>query len=114
MSALAQLEQFEFHQTLETTDGDALVVFSSNECASCKFWEELLQEYQENHPGLSIFRIDTGKDQALAEEFDVFHLPALHLYHGGQYHSEVQCEAKVESIESAIKQALAAPAQDSP
>ncbi len=112
--ALKQLEQFEFHQTLESTAGDSLVVFSSNECASCKFWEQLLNEYQGSHPGLNIFRIDTGKDQALAEEFDVFHLPALHLYHNGEYHSEVQCEAKLPSIERAIKQALAAPAQDCP
>jgi thioredoxin-like negative regulator of GroEL len=114
MSAVHAIEQFEFHQTLESTAGTAIVFFSSRECLSCRYWQQLLEHYSKLHSDVHIFKIDAGQDQALTEEFNVFHLPALFLYHNGEYHSALQCEATLEALEQGIKTALAAPAEEMP
>lgn len=114
MSAVHAIEQFEFHQTVENTVGTAIVFFSSRECLSCRYWQQLLEHYSKLHPDVHIFKIDAGQDQALTEEFSVFHLPALFLYHDGVYHSALQCEANMTALEQGIKEALAAPAEEMP
>ena len=114
MSAVRAIEQFEFHQTLENSSGTAIVFFSSRECLSCRYWQQLLEHYSKLHPEVHIFKIDAGRDQALTEEFGVFHLPALFLYQNGEYHSPLQCEANVAALEKGIEEALAAPAQEMP
>ncbi|ALP53371.1 hypothetical protein Tel_09520 [Candidatus Tenderia electrophaga] len=114
MTAVHALEQFEFHQTLDSTPGISIVFFSSRECLSCRYWEQLLEQFLKKHPDINIFKVDAGQDQALTEEFDVFHLPSLFLYQDGQYYSPLQAEAKLEALESAITAALEAPAKESP
>ena len=114
MSATKTLEQFEFHQTLESTSGNAIVFFSSEECMSCRYWDKVLEQFAEQRPDISIFKVDAGLDQALTEEFDVFHLPSLFLYHNGKFHSSLQSEANVNALENAIKQSLASPAEETP
>lgn len=108
------LEQFEFHQTLAETRDVALVFFSSPNCSSCRYWEQLLDGYRHSHAGVHLFKIDAGRDQALTEEFGVYHLPALFLYYNGQYHSELQCEARIDTLEAAIATALKSPPQEMP
>lgn len=114
MAAVSPLEQFEFHQTLESTPGIALVFFSSKECLSCRYWEQLLERFCHKHPDIQVFKIDAGLDQALTEEFDVFHLPSLFLYRDGRFHSPLQAEARLEALETAITEALESPAQEMP
>ncbi len=114
MTAVNALEQFEFHQTLESTAGNAIVFFSSKECMSCRYWDKVLEQFGKQRPDILIFKIDAGLDQALTEEFDVFHLPSLFLYHNGKYHSALQSEANIEALENSIKQSLASPAEEMP
>lgn len=114
MSAVRALEQFEFHHTLESTQGISIVFFSSQECSSCKYWEEVLNQYIETHGNTDVYKIDAGQDQALVEEFGVFHLPALFLYKEGEYHCPIQCAANLGGLEKVIEQALQQPAQESP
>jgi len=114
MTAVSALEQFEFHQTLESTAGIAIVFFSSKECMSCRYWDNVLDQFCKQHSDVSIFKIDAGLDQALTEEFDVFHLPSLFLYHNGKYHSALQSEANVSALEVSINQALESPAEEMP
>lgn len=114
MSAIRAIEQFEFHQTLEKSSGTAIVFFSSRECLSCRHWQQLLEHYCKLHPEVHVFKVDAGMDQALTEEFNVFHLPALFIYHNGQYHAALQCEARLEPLEIGIKATLAAPAEEIP
>jgi len=114
MTAVSALEQFEFHQTLESTPGISIVFFSSDECLSCRYWDELLEQFSKQHPDISIYKIDAGLDQALTEEFDVFHLPSLFLYNNGKFHSALQCEANINALEISIKQALGSPAEETP
>ena len=113
-AAIKLIEQFEFHQTLESTSGVSIVFFSSQECMSCRFWQQLLERYNGEYPEINIFKIDAGKDQALTEEFNVFHLPALFLYQDGAYQSDLQCEATMSALKETIDTALAQPAQECP
>lgn len=114
MSVVHALEQFEFHHTLEKTPGVSIVFFSSQECLSCRYWEQQLEQYIKQHVDINVFKIDAGQDQALVEEFGVFHLPALFLYKDGQYHSPLQCEADLAELEKAIQHSLQQPAQETP
>lgn len=114
MSALESLEQFEFHQTLDAVTGVGIIFFSSQECQSCRYWEQLLGQFIEKHPDIKVFRIDAALDQALTEEFDVFHLPSLFVYNNGKYHAAIHSEARLESLEVAINKLLESPAEEMP
>lgn len=114
MQTFQVLTQFDFHHALEDTRGLAVVFFSSSSCASCGYWRKVLDAYREVHPEVEIFEVDAKRDLALAEEFSLFHLPALFLYSDGAFHSDLQCEAGVEKLEAAIEVALKRPAQELP
>jgi len=108
------LDQFGFHHVLAQTPGTALVVFTSIGCGSCRHWKQILSAYREQYSDLAIFEVDAGRDLALAREFHVFHLPALFLFHNGEFHASLQCEAHLERLHAAIAQALDQPAQEAP
>jgi len=114
MQALRTLNQFDFHHTLEERKGLSIVFFSSTSCASCAFWKQLLGSYKVRHADFEVYEIDAKQDQALAEEFSLFHLPALFLYADGVFRAELQCEAKLEKLDEAIAKALRSPAQEMP
>ena len=50
----------------------------------------------------------------MARYFGIFHLPTVYLYRDGQFHAELQCEARRDSIRIAAQGLLAKPAQDEP
>jgi thioredoxin 1 len=112
--AFPVLDQFRFHHVLAETPGTALVIFTSEGCGSCSHWKRVLTEYQAGYPDITIFEVDAGHDLALAREFYVFHLPALFLFHDGQFHASVQSEAHPTRLRAAIAHALAQPAQEAP
>jgi thioredoxin-like negative regulator of GroEL len=114
MPALMPLDEFRFHHTLADTRGIALVIFTSTGCGSCRAWKQLLSAYRAQHPDLTLFEVDAGHAQALAREFNVFHLPALFLYRAGHFHTALQSEAHPDKLRAAIEAALAAPAQEQP
>jgi len=111
---LPQLDQFEFHHRLAQTPGLTIVIFTSHGCSSCKAWKHLLADYRRQHLETHVFEVDAERDLALTREFGVFHLPALFLYLNGRYHCALQCEARLESLEQAVRHAAAEPAQEAP
>jgi thioredoxin-like negative regulator of GroEL len=92
----------------------ALVMFTGAGCSSCRAWKQLLAGYRARYADLILFEVDAGLAQALAREFNVFHLPALFLYRDGHYHSPLACEADPDKLAATIAAALAAPAQEAP
>jgi len=108
------LNQFDFYSTLDEIKGPTIIFFTSVGCASCHYWERILAQYKEENPQLSIFQIDAAQDQALTEEFEIFHLPALFLYIDGNYHSAIQCEAKLTVLSAEVQKLMALPAQEVP
>lgn len=114
MSAIKTLTQFNFYPEIEETQGLSLVYFSAHACSSCKHLTLILTQLAETQPDLSIFKVDAQQDQALIKEYEVFHLPALFLFKAGQYHAELQCEARSSSILSCINSASQQPAEEAP
>lgn len=111
---LATLDQFDFHQRLSELAGTALVMFSSPDCGGCRHLRRVLTEVRRLQPGWRIFEVDAQRDQALTHEFEVFHLPTVFLFNNGQFHCELQAEARPTRIVEATRLALAAPAQEAP
>ncbi|NOX42399.1 MAG: thioredoxin family protein [Gammaproteobacteria bacterium] len=114
MSKFISLNQFDFHSTMEDIRGVAIVFFETEGCSSCHYWENILAVYKKEHPLINVFHIDAAQDQALTEEFEIFHLPALFLYMDGKFHSNIQCEAKLDALNSEIQKLMAEPAQEVP
>lgn len=103
-----------FYDTLRATPGAALVIFTSAGCASCRAWKEVLKHYLSINQGLVIFEVDAHESMALANEYEIFHLPALFLFKEGEFHSALNCEANLDRIHQAITGALQGPAQEEP
>lgn len=114
MSSHVALNQFNFHESIENAVGTSLVFFTMADCASCHYWEILLTQYKNENPLINLFYIDAAMDQALTEEFEVFHLPALFLYVDGHFQSDIQCEAKIDILDLEIRKVMQAPARECP
>jgi thiol-disulfide isomerase/thioredoxin len=113
-ATMQRLDQFTFYPVLADTPGPALVFFSAASCGSCRHWKRVLDEYAAAAGALPVYEVDAGLDQALAREFELFHLPALFLFVDGEFHRPLQCAAAVASLCAAIDAALAMPAQEAP
>lgn len=111
---LPQLDQFSFHARLADTPGPALVFFTAQSCASCRYWRQLLEDWAQEPDAIPVFAVDAGQDQALAREFELFHLPALFLFVDGEYHRPIACEARLPALQTAIAAALRLPAAEAP
>lgn len=62
----------------------------------------------------ALYEVDVSEATGVARYFGIFHLPTLYLYRNGQFHAELQCEARLEAIRQAVQRMLVAPAQDEP
>jgi thioredoxin 1 len=113
-TGFASLDQFEFHHSMAESRGVAIVIFTGPACGSCKAWKQLLLDYRQRHPQVQCFEVDVERDQALATEFSVFHLPALFLYQDGHYHAQIDCEASPTALDQALTQLLGQPPQELP
>lgn len=114
MSALTELDDFNFHHVLGDRPGASLVLFVSEGCAACRSWKRLLTEALPDRHGLNLFVVDAGHNPGLVNEFEVFHLPALFLYLDGHYHASVQCEARPAALLDEIGRLRQEPAGEAP
>lgn len=103
-------EHGDLHHRIARTRGLALVMFTAVGCGSCRRMRMALAEC----PELLVFEVDAGIDQALASEFEVFHLPALFVYRDGRYHGPLEVESTPARIRTGLAALLAQPAQDPP
>lgn len=114
MGAFTPLDEFGFHHALTDTRSIALVIFTSAGCGSSRTWKRLLAAYRTQHPDFALFEVDAGHVQALACEFNVFHLLSLFLYRDGHFHSALHFKAHPEKLRAAIEAMLVIPAQEAP
>jgi thioredoxin 1 len=112
-AGLSRLAEGEFHARLAASSGIAVVLFSAPQCGACRAWKQLLPQAL---AGLThaLFEVDVSEATGVARSFGIFHLPTLYLYRDGQFHAELQCEARREAIRQAVLGLLASPAQDEP
>ena len=113
-SQLPRLDQFDFHPRLAAMTGTTLVMFTSPDCGGCRHLRQVLQEVRRRQPGWRVFEVDAQRDPALSNEFEVFHLPTIFLFHDGEFHCQLQAEARTTAIVSATRRALQQPAEEAP
>ena len=89
------------------------MLFSAPHCGACRAWKRLLPEALAGVAD-AFYEVDVSEATGVARYFGIFHLPTLYLYRDGQFHAELQCEARREAIQQAVLSLLAAPAQDEP
>ncbi len=104
----------DFYAVLGDTRGASIVFFTQPGCSSCRAWSLLLQELQKVRADIHVFRVDAQESSALAQEYAIFHLPALFVFMNGQYHAPLQCEARLPTLLASFTGLLATPAHDAP
>jgi thioredoxin 1 len=114
MTAIARLDDLNFHHVLADTPGAALVFFTAPNCGACRNLRQALDNYLQAYPSLPLFEIDAVHNGGLVNALDIFHLPAMFLYVNGHYHRELKCEPLPARIHHAIQTALSLPAEDEP
>lgn len=113
-SDLPRLTQFDFHHRLAAQEGVCLVAFGSPGCGGCRHLSRILLEVRQKRQDWQAFEVNVQEDPGLAAEFEVFHLPTLFLFHGGEFHCELAAEARPSSIIAHTLAALQRPAAEAP
>jgi thioredoxin 1 len=113
LRAFSRLAEGDFHRSLAAASGVAAVLFSAPHCGACRAWKRLLPEALSGLAD-SLFEVDVSEATGVARYFGIFHLPTVYLYRDGQFHAELQCEARAEAIRPTVQGLLAAPPQDEP
>ncbi|MDH5546537.1 MAG: thioredoxin family protein [Gammaproteobacteria bacterium] len=108
------LDQFTFHHILSEAPGTSVILFWKKSCSSCAYWRKLLLEFQQQNRNIRLFDVDVELDPGLAEEHEIFHLPAIYVYRDGDYYGEVQCEAHLGNLQECLNRALSQPPQEMP
>lgn len=62
----------------------------------------------------NLFEVDVSEATGVARYFGIFHLPTVYLYRDGQFHAELQCEARPDLIRQTALRLFDAPAQEEP
>lgn len=91
----------------------AVVLFTAPRCGACRAWKHLLPSALADQASV-FYEVDVSEATGVARYFDIFHLPTIYLYRDGQFHAELQCEARADSIRQATHHLLNAAAQDEP
>ncbi|MCB1801707.1 MAG: thioredoxin family protein [Gammaproteobacteria bacterium] len=112
--SLAQLSQFDLHARLQDLTGVALITFTGPGCGSCRHLRRVLADVREQRPDWHLYEVDAQRESGLTNEFEVFHLPSIFLFHNGAYHSRIEAEARTASIIETVTAALQQPASEAP
>jgi thioredoxin-like negative regulator of GroEL len=113
MSKLELLTEFDFYRRLATSPGASLVLFSAPACGACRQAEAMLPQALAGAVA-RLYKVDAQQSQALAREYEVFHLPALFLFVDGHYHAPVHGPLSPAKLRQAVLDALRSPPEEAP
>jgi thioredoxin-like negative regulator of GroEL len=111
--AWRSVHEGDFHQTVSQWAGRTLVLFGQPGCGACRRAEAIVPVALAGVVQ-QLLKVDAAAQAALAREFEVFHLPALHLYIDGRYHAPLLCELTSDALRAAVARAASAPAAEAP
>ena len=112
--ALPRLTQFDFHHRLAQVPGTAVVLFTRRGCGACRGMGRVLEQWRAAGDAPALLVVDAETDTALVREFEVFHLPALFVFHGGAYHGRLEAPPRLPLLREALAACLARPAEEAP
>jgi thioredoxin 1 len=113
LAGFSRLAEGDFHARLAACTGITVVLFSAPGCGACRAWKRLLPQALAEL-AQAFYEVDASEATGAARYFGIFHLPTVYLYRDGQFHAELQCEARRDSIRTAAHSLLAKPAQEEP
>jgi thioredoxin-like negative regulator of GroEL len=112
-AGFSRLGEGEFQRRLAASSGVAVVLFSAPHCGACRAWKQLLPQALAELAA-AFYEVEVSEATGVARYFGIFHLPTVYLYREGQFHAELQCEARPDAIRHKAHQLLTAPPQDEP
>lgn len=111
---IRSLNDHEFYARLAEITGPSIVFFTKPGCSSCQLWKRLLGELLQQRDDINVYQVDAEQNMALSHEYELFHLPALFLFVDGEFHCELQSEARLAHLQAALDAALDSPAEEAP
>ena len=111
---MKRISEFEFYSELANQVGVLLLVFTAPGCRTCRVMKGLLREYELIQEGLQVWEVDAVENGSLVREYEVFHLPAIFLFRGGQFWRPIHSEMRMPDLRSAVDQALNLPPLEPP
>ena len=111
---IRSLNDHEFYASLAETPGPSIVFFTKPGCSSCRLWRRLLGELLQQRDDINVYQVDAEQNMALSHEYELFHLPALFLFVDGEFHREIQTEARLAHLQAALDTALDSPPEEAP
>jgi thioredoxin-like negative regulator of GroEL len=113
LPAFSRLSEGAYQACIAASPGIAVVLFVAPHCGACRVWKRLLPQAL---AGIAdgFFEVDVSEATGVARYFGIDHLPTIYLYRDGQFHAELQCEAREVALRDAVRVLLAAPPQDEP
>ena len=110
MSEIIPLHYQDYYPYLERDGQNALVLFSSSRCGTCRAWKKRLEEASW---AFKIFEVDVTDAQGLVEELSIHILPTFVLYKNGMFHRFFSPDMRF-PIEQQVMNALSLPQQEDP
>lgn len=110
MSPIISLHYQDYYPNLGREGQNALVLFSSSRCGTCRAWKKRLEQASWD---IKTFDVDVTAAQGLVEEMSIYTLPTFVLYKDGCFHRFFSPDMRL-SIEEQVTQALALPQQEDP
>ena len=108
------LSQAELHHRIAEDPSPTLVFFTAEGCGACRHLKQVLLRLRQRRPEWLFYEINAQQEMGLTREFEVFHLPALFLFHNGDFHAGISAEARPEAIERAVIEALRQAPKEAP
>lgn len=73
-----------FEKEVLQAEGPVLVDFNADWCGPCKMLAPVIDELAEEHPEIKVVSVNIDDEEDLADEYDVFSIPCLVVFKGGE------------------------------
>ena len=73
-----------FEKEVLEAEGPVLVDFNADWCGPCKMLAPVIDELAEEHPEIKVVSVNIDDEEDLADEYDVFSIPCLVVFKGGE------------------------------
>ncbi|HHJ20535.1 MAG TPA: hypothetical protein ENJ84_12060 [Gammaproteobacteria bacterium] len=111
---IIQLDQFDFHPVIEASTGVVVVLVTGPHCRRCHALKQVLSNVDCGLPEWTVYEVCAEQDAAIAQEFEVLHLPAVFVFREGQFHRHLYFEIHPDRFCEALHQSLVAEAEALP